>query len=215
MKWDFIKLNKLCRTKELPDSKIYQKALVWKREIALFHSGQSAIVWDKLFFAHQKLKVGDKKWWNTYLASEAHVIAAAQASHSMADILGQIINQVLLCGTLPEDRVTLNNVLCKINEEAIAPDIFYKITGFKNSTEFKYIDAFVNTIKHRRVLDTNYHAEYGADKRNDQGILFEKFIYKNNNFPTTWAKDIVGPYRVKIFKDICTIGNSINSYLST
>jgi len=77
MKWDLKKLNKLCKTKKLPDSKVYQKALVWKREIALFHSEQSTIVWDKLFCAHQKLIVGDKKWWDTYLASEAHVIAAA------------------------------------------------------------------------------------------------------------------------------------------
>ena len=132
----------------------------------------------------------------------------------MADILGQIINQVLLRGTLPENRVSLNNVLCEINEEAITPNIFTKITRFKNSTEFKYIDAFVNTTKHCRVLDTNYHAEGGENTRNDQGILFKKFICKNKEFPTTWAKDIVGLYRAKIFKDICAIGISINSYMS-
>jgi len=214
MKWDFKKLNKLSKTKKLPDSKVYQKALVWKREIVLFHSEQSTIVWDKLFCAHQKLIVGDKKWWDTHIASEAHIIAAAQALHSMADIIGQIINQVLLCGALPENKVTLYNVLCELNKKAIAPNILTKVTKFKNSTEFEYIDAFVNITKHRRVLDTNSHAEYGPDKRNNQGILFKNFIYRNKKFPTTWAKDIVGPYRAKIFKDICDIGNSINSYIS-
>jgi hypothetical protein len=132
----------------------------------------------------------------------------------MADILGHIINQVVLCGALPEHNVSLYSVLCELHKKAVAPDILTKVTKFKNSTEFEYIDAFVNTIKHRRILDTNYHAEYGTGKRNDQGILFKNFIYKNKKFPTTWAKDIVGPYRDKIFKDISDIGNSINSYLS-
>ena len=126
----------------------------------------------------------------------------------------QIINQVLLCGALPENKVTLYNVLYALNKKTIAPNILTKVTKFKNSTEFEYIDAFVNITKHRRVLDTNYHAEYGPDKRNDQGILFKNFIYRNKKFPTTWVKDIVGPYRAKIFKDICDIGNSINSYIS-
>ncbi len=214
MKWDFIKLNKLCITKKLPDSKSYQKALVWKRELALFHSEQSNVVWDKLFCAQQKLTVGDKKWWDTHVASEAHVIAAAQALHSMADILGQIINQVVLCGALLEEKVTLYTVLCELNKKAIAPNILTKVMKFKKSTEFEYINAFVNTTKHRSVLDTSYHAEYGINKRNDQGILFKSFIYKGKKFPTTWAKDIVGPYRDKIFKDISDIGNSINSFIS-
>ena len=132
----------------------------------------------------------------------------------MADILGQIINQVLLCGTLPRNKVSLNNVLRELNKKAIAPNILTKVTKFKNSTEFEYIDTFVSTTKHRRVLGTNYHAEYETGKRNDQGILFKNIIYKNKKFPTIWAKDIVGPYRAKIFKDICDVGNSINSYIS-
>jgi len=169
MKWDFKKLNKICKTKKLPDSKAYQKALVWKRELALFHSAQSNVVWDKLFCTHQKLIVGDKKWWDTHIASEAHVIVATQVLHSMADIL-EIINQVVLCGALPEHNVSLYSVLCELHKKAVAPNIFTKVTKFKNSTEFEYIDAFVNTIKHRRILDTNYHAEYGTGKRNDQGI---------------------------------------------
>jgi len=215
MKWDLKELNNLCINKNLPDSKVYQESLLWKKELVLFHSKNSNEAWNKLFrrHLHKKLIVGNKNWQDAHLASEAHVICAAQALHSMGDILGQIINQVILPGALSEDEVSLRNVLSRLNEEVIAPNIVTKIQQLKDSPEFKYIDAFVNITKHRRILKTEYRAEGGPGTRNDQGIIFKQFNYKNENYPITWAKDIVGPYKNKIFIYICDVGNSINSYL--
>jgi len=72
MKWDFTELNSLCAKENIPDSRIYQKALIWKKELALFHSKQSNDVWNSLFSRHKKMTVGEKKWQDTHLASEAH-----------------------------------------------------------------------------------------------------------------------------------------------
>ncbi len=213
MKWDFTELNSLCAKENIPDSRIYQKALIWKKELALFHSKQSNDVWNSLFSRHKKLIVGEKKWQDTHLASEAHVIAAAQALHSMGDILGQIINQVLLSGALSEDDVTLNNVLTSLANRGSASNIVAEVLILKNSSEFKYISAFVNITKHRRILETDFHAEGGIDTRNDQGIRFKQFNYGRNQFPIVWAKDIVGSYKNKIFHYICNIGIAVNSHL--
>jgi len=213
MKWDFTELNNLCAKENIPDSRIYQKALIWKKELALFHSKQANDVWNSLFSKHKKLTVGEKEWQDTHLASEAHVIAAAQALHSMGDILGQIINQVLLAGVLSEDNVTLNKVLTRLTSRWSASNIVAKVHILKNSSEFKYISAFVNITKHRRILETDFHAEGGMDTRNDQGIRFRQFNYGRNQFPIVWAKDIVGPYKNKIFHYICNIGIAVNSHL--
>jgi len=213
MNWDLEELNSLCTKENIPDSRIYQKALLWKKELALFHSKQSNEVWNKLFREHKKLIVGKKKWRDAHLASEAHVICAAQAIHSMGDILGQIINQVLLSGALSAESVSLNNVQTELTNRGSASNVVTKVLILKNSSEFKYISAFVNITKHRRILETDFHAEGGMGTRNDQGIRFKQFNYRRNQFPIVWAKDIVGPYKNKIFHYICNIGIAINSHL--
>jgi len=213
MTWNLERFRNLCVAKNLPDSRVYQNTLVWKKELALFHAEQSQVVWDNLFSPHRKLVVGGKEWSDTQFASEAHIIAAAQALHSMADILGQIINQSVLCGALSEKKVSLKCIIDKLEKGGIAPDVRTKIYQLINSTEFKYINAFVNTNKHRRILDIDYHWEYGVSKRNDQGIRFKAFTYNNERFPTMWAKDIVGAYKSHIINLICDVGNVINAYL--
>ena len=83
----------------------------------------------------------------------------------------------------------------------------------KDSHEFKYINAFVNTIKHRRLLETEYVAEFGMGTRNDDGIQIKAFSYKGDSFPPIWAKDIVGDYQSRILEHIYAIGNAVNDYL--
>lgn len=212
--WSFKELRNLCVANGLPDSKIYQDALVWKQWRITYHAVEYRKFQkklDKLFLP--QTQAHKNKWVRTEKASEAHVEAAAQALHSMADILAQIINKVVLCGHFEEGDVCLSSVINQLKETDGANKIICAINNLLNSAEFSYINAFVNTIKHRRLLETTYHLEYGENKRNEKAVCFKQFEYKNDCYDFTWATDIIGPYKSRIFELISEIGNAVNEYL--
>ena len=214
--WNFEELRDLCINKGLPDSKIYQEALLWKQQRASYHAEQYHKIWSELFSSLGELgetKVGGQVWNEAQFASEAHVEAAAQALHSMADILAQIINKAVLRDGFPEDKVTLYRIVGKLKKQGIAHKIVAAIDKLQNSEDFRYIDAFLNTIKHCRLLNRIYHMEYGEDKRNEKAVCFQQFEYKGHRYGFTWATDIIGPYKSCIFELIMEIGNAVNQYL--
>jgi hypothetical protein len=72
----------------------------------------------------------------------------------------------------------------------------------------------VNTIKHRRLLDTEYHAEFGLDKENTMGIRFQAFTYNRpkkliDNYPVILASTIIEVYMPKIKALIESLGMAI------
>jgi len=213
--WSFEELRSLCAAKGLPDSKIYREALEWKRWRASYHAKQYERYQkrlDKLFPPQHKRDIN--KWICLREASEAHVEAAAQALHSMADILAQIINKAVLRGDFKERDVSLSSAFVeKLEKKAGAHKIVAALDKLRNSAEFRYINAFVNTIKHRRLLETTYHLEYGQGKRNEKAVCFQKFEYNGDCYGFTWATDIVGLYKSRIVELICEIGNAVNEYL--
>ena len=131
----------------------------------------------------------------------------------MADVLAQVLNKALLKSPLSESEVFLWKVYKELKDQHCAPIVFSKIESLQKSKEFKYLNAFVNTIKHQHLLDTDYRAEAGKDTRNEEGIRFKAFVHKGRSYSTVWANDILGPYRKRIFEHICNVGNAVNDYL--
>lgn len=213
MCWDYEELRKLCNKKGAPDSTVYQNALQWKIWRVDYHAERVEAVWNDLMAKRKgPIEVGGQEWQKAEFASTAETEAAAQALHSMADILAQIVNKVVLDKPIPEGQVYLADVLKKLKRQGNASNIVSKIKLLKSSKEFKYLNAFVNTIKHRRLLDTDYRAEYGQGTRNEKGIRFKAFKY-NGRHPTVWASDILGDYKKRIVDLICAVGNAVNAYL--
>jgi len=211
--WNYEELRRLCSAKGLPDSTVYQNSLEWKRWRVEYHAERAQAVWDELFSAGTPVVVGGTDWEETQFASTAETEAAAQVLHSMADVLAQIINQAILGGKLAEQEVTLAGVLKELRRQKIATALVSKVEGLQKSAEFDYVNAFVNTLKHRRLLDTEYRAEFGKNMRNAEGVRFKAFSYKGKQYPVTWARDILGPYKTKIIELISCVGNAINDHL--
>ncbi len=157
--------------------------------------------------------MGGRDWNEAQLASEAHVEALAHVLHSMVDVVAQIINKVILRDELDKDCVSLPRVKAKLKEKDGTQNILSAINKLQNSAEFRYINAFVNTIKHQRILNRVWHAEYGKGKRNQRAVCFKKFEYKGKSYDFTWATDIIEPYRKRIYGYIVKIGNAVNEYL--
>lgn len=153
--------------------------------------------------------------------SETYIEAAAQNLHSMADILCQIINKAVLNSGIDEANVTIQRTIEELQEKANTQDIVNTLEKLRDSHEFKYIAAFVNTIKHRSLLDTDYSGEFKSGKSNIMRLRFLSFNYEKSgkqkkppdNYDNTFAETIANGYKERIFDLIDGVGRATNTYI--
>jgi len=209
--WNYSELSKLCKEKGIPDAIIYQNSLGWRWKRADYHAEMASKVWSDLF--KESFSFVDQRCYEAIFSYEAQVESCAQALHSQADILAQIINVLILGNRLPEDSVSIKKVVAIMENENIAPDIAKSARQLLNDGIFNYIEAFCNTIKHRRLIKTDFRAEYGESARNESGLRFEEFLFKGDTYPQTWGSDILEKYRFHLLDLIVEVGLNINRYI--
>jgi hypothetical protein len=216
MGWDLRDFQRINLSKGLPDSSVYCKALSYKYSKALILTDKYQETWTNFWDSHSQIS-NEQPYLNAFiqaqLESETYIEAALQNLHSIADILCQIINVVLLESKLHESEVNVPKTIQELNDRNL-DKVKIALENLCNSYEFKYIAAFVNTIKHRRLLDTEYHAEFGLDKENTMGIRFQAFTYNRpkkliDNYPVILASTIIEVYMPKIKALIESLGMAI------
>jgi hypothetical protein len=206
--WSFDELRELCRKKGMSNEviskfSIYANSLNLRFQRAEFHSDQAHNIFRELF--SKSFSLGDKKYNVAKFSFEANVEACIQFLYAMVDILAQLINIVILDNSFSENDVSLKRIVKYMKKSSIAPEVLFELNRLINGDQFNYIESFCNTIKHRRLIKTEFRAEYGGNYRNEEGLLFCEFNYGNITNPKTWANDIIDNYR----KDICSMINKI------
>lgn len=213
MKWDIQEFNRLCDINGLPSTDIYIITLhskIWRAEN---FANKAEKVWQQLFASHDELSTADVEWRYCWFESEAYAEAALQALHSTADVLAQIINCIILGGHFSEDKVSLYRVLNKLKTDTIAPDVEKAIEEFSTMKEFKYVDGFVNTTKHRRLINAEFRTESGVDTGFREGLRFRPFEYKQERFQEEWISNIRQTVIPMTIEGLEKIGISINDYM--
>lgn len=217
--WNTPDLLNFCSADVIANADVYVASLKNKIDRILF-------IRDRFILAeNMTLKTGSDQFIKTQLEVEIFIESVASNLHSLADVLAQIINEIVLKPLLPTteaisiEKVDLNKVttqLAKINLNPVklryVTNIINNITNLSNSAEFLYISGFVNTIKHRRLLNTTFRLKIDCGSLIDLGFKLDPFDYKGNSFPETSCRDIVMDYREKIIDFIVDIGNSVNDY---
>lgn len=175
---------------QLPKLEIYFDTLQWKFISANFHAKKAEEIFNAIFessyidFATAKVQMALDE---TIFETEAMI----QVLHSMGDILGQIINLIVLdVNVFSEDTMgLLFKVSDRISSRNLAPNVDSALSVLKNSCEFKYLKAFSNTIKHNTLLDFDYrmHFDFKDKDNSQQGLRFKAFTYKGDTFPVTWV----------------------------
>lgn len=211
--WDFIELKRLCQERSISDARVYRIALVWRKNRADYHAEMAKQIWSDLF--KESFSLGDQRFNEAVFIYEAHVESCVFSLHAMADILAQIINVIVLRDQFKEGFVVIERVIQEMRKKHIALEVADKAKNLLRDNTFQYIGAFCNTIKHRRLLQSNFQAEYGEKARNESGLKFEAFQYKGHSFHQEWGSDIIGQYRSHLLSLITEIGLSINRYVST
>jgi hypothetical protein len=152
------------------------RSVSWKLDIAQYHTAEalSAIpkslpeVPDKRRLATH-LALLDMSGWEeakpfseAQFTCEAHAIAAAQALHSVADILSHVIYLGLgleaTSTPLSVGERNLSSVLRNLKKSGVAPKVTDALTHLTASDRFRYLRAYVNTTKHVSLVDRGFGA---------------------------------------------------------
>jgi hypothetical protein len=150
--------------------------------------------------------------------SEAHLIAAAQALHSAADIVGSSIfwslNLKEINSSLKFEDISLRNVnnFLKNTRDIRYEKITVAIDKLLGSSQFAQLNAYVNTTKHRSLVKTNFSIDFEPDFK--YGLKIKAFQYKpKQTFTEVWSEKFLKDGR-DIQNKLLIIGNAINDYYS-
>lgn len=213
MNWNLIEFRELCAQLSITNTEIYIYTLNLKYWRATNFVEMAMEEWDTFFNSENEISTSDEEWINSTYKSESFAEASLQALHSMADVLAQIINNAVLPKPLPESEVSLHGIRKILNSVDLTDDLASTIEQLYDSYEFKYLNGFVNTIKHRRLLHTNFRVVAGSDIGYKEGLQFQEFDYNNSHFQDMWLSDILSTLIPSYFQLINAIGTSVNSYL--
>lgn len=214
MAWKSGEFQKLCKSKGITCPIIYQNTLQWKISLSDYHAKRAKNVWEDFFTkkGDESIKMDSEEWKNVEFTSEAHTIAASHALHSMADVMAQIVNHVIFEGKIPENKVSLKTIKNGYKGTKLPNNIEQAIDKLLNDLGCKYIDAFVNKIKHQHLIYRKYVLN-GKHPNFSKALRFKSFQHKEKSYPETWAIDIIESYRKSIIDKICAIGTALNDYL--
>lgn len=116
------------------------------------------------------------------LAIQANVQAAIHAARSLYDIFAQLLNKVVL-----HERLSVREcMLYKVRPLITEPTLKEALDCVVGSESYKYISAFVNTIKHRDLVYLGANLDLVENK---VGLKFESFSYSNETYPSLWGID--------------------------
>jgi len=115
------------------------------------------------------------------LKTEAHTIAAAQALHSVPDILMQALYLAFrldLKKPMREGQRTAGSVIRAFEETGLSA-VSKALKKLVNSETYRYLRALVNVTKHRRLID--YHFYTSLVDLEDFGLSISAFRYEDQS----------------------------------
>lgn len=156
---------------------------------------------------------GSDKLYEAQFIIKANVVAFAQSLHSTADILAQIIYhgfnfEAHNNGKIQNKWRYISNISNKLYEIGIAADVKQSIDRFLDTDEYKYLRAFVNTLKHHALVDINYSVNATG-----HGIVITNFEYDDEEWPKRSVEDFLNKSSTVVNNGIIKIGQDMTKYL--
>lgn len=206
-------------------------SLMWKLNVARYHADESkeaikkllgnpkevdpAEIVDLIFEQANGSEKGNE-FFKMQFASEAHLIACAQALHSMGDIFGQVVYlsldlDNLLAKPIPPRKQYLGVINDFMKKEGVAPCITERIEELLVCDEYCYLRDFVNVTKHISLVPARYSVAFGQEAVH--GLQISRFSHNGNNYDTKWSDDFLDKDVNSIQKRFVEAGIVVNDYL--
>lgn len=145
-----------------------------------------------------------EEFWLARVASEAHLIGSIQATRSMLDMYAQLVNGLVLPEPLTVERCDIWKVCSRMPESSLKDSI----EGVLRCYWFKYINGFINTTKHRKLVNHEFRVSFVDDT---VGVRIGPFAYNDEEFCGYPLKEALqGTVDVK--NSIGACGRALNRY---
>lgn len=220
LRWDLNEFRGLFRAKYgdalSPRIESYLFTLEWKVKRAQYHANKVDEYWKTLIeltpLSRSLVRTSHSFFLEALYFSAFEMEAMIQTLHSYGDVIAQIVNTAFFGNSLlEEDEVSLKRMLDKVSKSI---PLGVSLQNFYNSSEYKYVAAFCNIIKHRKLIDVDYYKYRDMVKRDaKEGFRFKDFTYKRDSFKATLFNEITNNYRIALFDSFKFIGVEMNNFL--
>lgn len=135
---------------------------------------------------NMELVLGSSEDYGEYayakIVQEANLIGAISTVRSSLDVFAQLVNELVLSGSIQVQDCTVNRV-----RERLSPgQLKTALDSLLDSSEYRYISGFTNTVKHRRLVR---HAFYILFEENRAEVSVGEFTFQKQSFPRRWGID--------------------------
>lgn len=118
------------------------------------------------------------------LGIQAETQATVHNARSIHDMFSQVANSLLV---RPQMDVSNCNIL-KLAQKLPASKLKQSIEEMLKSEAYSYVNSFINTIKHRNLVE--FGARYDLQE-GKAGVQFRGFEYGGNKFEPHWALQVL------------------------
>ena len=136
------------------------------------------------------------------IVNEANVIGCIHAVRSIYDIFAQLANGLLLNCSIPLHLCDVG----RVQESIPKSELKTQLGKLLDSDWFNYIVGFINTTKHRRLVQHQFSVSF---EHGIAGIRLGAFEYKGRSFPSYWGTEVLqGALEVK--NTVIDCGRALN-----
>ena len=213
------------------------QAIFWKFQMSHFHACESLRILNEVIREFERIEEGEPdhiaagrlilqaaskhpqapNLSEARFQAEAHMIAASQALHSTADIMAHAVYWALNLPSLPEppnlDTLNLGVMLRQLRRLQVAESVRVAMENVEDLSEFIYLNAYVNTTKHRSLVKANFTAHLDPNDNPQQGMLIKPFEHKGRQFSEKWAKQFLFEEKKRVAEAVVNIGYAVDAYI--
>ena len=145
------------------------------------------------------------------LAHEANIIATIHTVRNYADIFAQLANSLVMVTPLSEKKCAFGKVAGDMPDS----ELKQKMQDLNSSYWFRYLAAFSNISKHRRLIQSKPSVNF---EENASGLKVEAFAYAFSDkepataFSQCWGHDLLEE-TFNIYRRILELGQQLNTQL--
>lgn len=158
---------------------------------------------DGMSFAKHILGAEDDEGvlWKAGIVSEANLIACISITRSSFDSFGQLVNQLMV------SKPCKGNPYVQDVAQALSHgELKDELTAAISSEWFAYIQAFMNTMKHRQLITHSPSLSFIDENR---GGKVEGFDYKGKYYPACWVREALEA-TVQLQNSLIACGRALN-----
>lgn len=139
------------------------------------------------------------------LISEAHILGCIHCARAMFDVFSHLVNGLVLGNAISVRDCTIKSVAERLPDSQLKTELK---TLLKHHW-FRYVDGFINTAKHRGLVQHAFQVSFVGEKA---GVHLAGFEYKGTKFPPYSVDELLaGVLEVK--NRIVDCGRSLNRHV--